>query len=195
MIQPDINLLPKKKKIPAKILLGIPAGILLLVIVFALGIMLPSISLAAKQAELDALKLELSTYSQVETDYLQKLQEFSMIQERQKNYDDFVSTGKETLDFLSKINGIKPSTITILSLQFGIEKIAITGYGTTDIEIAKFEIALRNLGLFSEILLDSINGPDDQRNFSYTLLLPAEASQESQGVSSSASSQEGSTGK
>ena len=195
MIQPDINLLPKKKKIPAKIILGVPAGILLLVIVCVLGVMLPSVSLAAKHAELDALKQEISTYSQVETEYLQKLQEFSTIQERQKNYNDFVSTGKETLDLLSKINGVKPSTITILSMQFGIEKIVITGYGTTDIEIARFEIALRNLGLFSEIILDSITGPDDQRNFSFTLLQPALVSQESQAVSSSASSQEGSTSK
>jgi ABC-type transport system involved in cytochrome bd biosynthesis fused ATPase/permease subunit len=173
----------------------VPAGILLLVFVVALGIMLPAVSLAAKQAELDALKLELSTYSQVETDYLQKLQEYSVIQEQQKNYTDFVSTGKETLDLLSKINGIKPSTITILSLQFGVEKVVITGYGTKDIEIAKFEIALRNLGMFSEIMLDSITGPDDQRNFSFTLLQLTGIPQESQGVSSSASSQEGSTSK
>lgn len=195
MIQSDINLLPKKKKIPAKIILGVPAGIILLAAVVALGIMLPSISLAAKQAELDALKLELATYSQVETDYLQKLQEYSVIQEQQANYNDFVSTGNETLDLLNKINSVKPSTITILSEQFGGEKIVLAGYGTTDIEIAKFEIALRNLGLFSEIMLDSITGPDDQRNFSFTLLQSTDSSTESSGVSSASSSQEGGTAK
>ncbi len=191
MIKSDINLLPRKKKVPAKIILGIPAGILLLAVICALGIMAPSLALGAQQAKLNVLQQQLSTYSQVETNYQQKVGAYSTIQEQQKNYNDFVSNDKQTLDMLNKINAIKPSTITLLSEKFDIDRIILSGYGTTDIEIARFEIELRKLGLFSDILLSSITGPDNQRSYSYTLMYKADSSQ----ASSAASSKEGSASK
>ena len=191
MVKSDINLLPTKKKIPASLLLGIPAGILLLVGILALGIMAPSFLLNVQQTQLDALEKELSTYSAVETNYLQKLKEFATLQSQEKNYTDFVASDKLALDLLTRINAVKPSTVTILSENFDIEKVTVAGFATTDIEIARFEIELRKLALFPEILLDSITGPVDQRNFSFILMHKVETSQ----TSSAASSQEGSTSK
>jgi len=191
MVKSDINLLPKKKKIPASILLGIPATIILLVFILAVGIMTPSLLLNAKQAQLDALEKQLSTYSQVETNYLQKLKDYSALQSQQKNYNDFIASDKQTMDLLTRIDAAKPSTVTILSEKFDSEKVIVSGYATTDIEVARFEIELRKLALFPEILLDSITGPADQRNFSFTLMHRLETSQ----ASSAASSQEGSTSK
>ena len=191
MVKSDINLLPKKKKIPASILLGVPAGIFVLVFIIALGIMAPSLLLSTQQAQLNALEKQLSAYSQVETEYLQKLKEYSTLQNQQKNYNDFIASGKDALDLIKKIDAAKPSTITNLSEKFDMNSVTVTGYGTTDIEIARFEIELRKLALFPDILLDSITGPDGQRNFSFILMHSVETS----GVSSAVSSQEGSTGK
>lgn len=183
MVKSDINLLPKKKKIPASILVGIPAGILLLVAILALGIMGPSLLLNAQQAQLTAMQTELSTYSKVETTYLQKIKEFATLQGQEKNYNDFTASDRQVLDLMSKINAVTPSTVTILSKEFNTEKVTVSGFATTDIEIARFEIELRKLAMFSDILLDSITGSDDQRNFSFIL------------IHKSATSQEGSTSK
>ncbi len=188
MVKSDINLLPKKKKIPASLLLGVPAGILLLVGILSLGIMAPSLLLNAQQAQLTALETELSTYSKVETTYLQKIKEFATLQGQEKNYNDFTAPDRLVKDLMSRINAVTPSTVTVLSKEFDPERVTVSGFATTDIEIARFEIELRKLALFTEILLDSITGPDEQRNFSFILIYKAE-------ISSASSSQEGGTGK
>ena len=199
MIHSDINLLPKKKKVPAKILLGVPALIALVAFIAAIAVIMPSLSLGAQKAKLDSMKKQLTTYSQVESEYQQKLKAFATIQEQEKNYNDFVSTDKETLNLLNKIKAAKLPSITILGMKFDSDKIILSGYGTTDIEIAKYEIALRNLGLFSDIQLASINGPENQRSFSYTLVhrngSSKTASAASSQGSSAASSQTGGTSK
>ncbi len=192
----DINLLPKKKRISAKVALGVPAVILLVAALAAGGVMLPERLLQLKQERLASLEQQLSAFSATEQEYFAKLQEFTVLQKQQTNYESFTASSKQTLDLLKRIKAIKPATVTILSEEFDSEKIILTGYAETDIAIAGFEVSLRKLGLFSDITLGSIAGPQGRRSFSFTLTHKSETSsgESSETSSDTASSQEGGVG-
>ncbi len=169
MKKTDINLLPKKKSLPVSVTLGIPLGIILLILIAAIGIILPKIALNNQKSKLSELEQQLTNYVNVDSDYVQKLAEYSKLQAQQKNYDDFTKSDKLTIDVLNKILSAKANSITIQNYTFGYDSVAISGSALSDLDIAKFEVAIRKLALFPEISLGTIDGADGQRNFSFTL--------------------------
>lgn len=170
MLKTDINLLPKKKKIPVSVTFGVPLALLFFALIVTIGILLPRMALNAQQTKLNSLEKDLTAYSNVETAYSQAVEEYAKIQNQQKTYKDFTESKYLTLDLINKINLVKPKTITLLDLNFDSEMISISGFATSDIEIAKFEVELRKLAIFSEINLGGIEGPDDKRTFSFSLM-------------------------
>lgn len=176
MIKQDINLLPKKKKRPMSVVFGIPFGIILIAMLLAIGILLPKMALNAKQKELDSLEQELASYSSTDKDYLEKIDEFTTLENRQITYIDFTGSKKLTLELIDEIYSIKPGTIELTELEFNYENVYLTGISTNDIDIAKFEVELRKLSLFSEIHLGSIKGPDGKRDFDINLVHKVEIS-------------------
>lgn len=192
----DINLLPKKKKLSAKVALGVPAVILLIAALAAGGVMLPDRLLQTKEERLASLQQQLAAFSATEQEYLAKLQEFTILQKQQANYESFTGSSKQTLDLLKRIKAAKPAAVTILAEEFDSEKIVLAGFAETDLAIADFEVSLRKLGLFSDITLSSITGAQGRRSFSFTLTHKPEISSDAASDSSSgaASSQEGGVG-
>ncbi|MHB1483954.1 MAG: PilN domain-containing protein [Saccharofermentanales bacterium] len=159
MIKSDINLLPKKKRLPASVSFGIPLGIGILVFVLALGIIIPRVALSSKQNKLDALEQELATYSNTESDYAKKIAEFTKLQNQQTTYMKFTANKQQTLDILNKINAVKPATVTLSELRFDYEVVSLFATAPNDTEIARFEVALRKLAIFTNIQLGTIKSP------------------------------------
>lgn len=189
MIKSDINLLPKKKKLPSSITVGLPFGIVLLGVLLAIGIILPKISLAAKQQILNEINDQLKEYTNTESDYQTKLESFKKLENQKKSYNDFINADAQTLNLFTKINSVKQQTITLQEYSFSAETVSISGVATSDLEIAKFEVALRKLAIFPEISLGNINGDTGKRNFIFSLMNKvSEVQTESTAVSTGASS-------
>lgn len=169
MIKKDINLVPVKKKLPSSITIGIPVGVLLFALLLTIGIYLPSSILKSKEAKLSSLETELNGYADTETLYQQKLKELSTLQENKKNYENFISSGRETLDMVKALNAITPDTVTILQYGFDIDNIIISGFTKTDLGIADFEDILWKTKMFKDIGLGTISGEKDKRLFIFTL--------------------------
>ncbi|MHB1454467.1 MAG: PilN domain-containing protein [Saccharofermentanales bacterium] len=169
MIKSDINLIPRKKKIPLSVTLGILFGIIGFVLLVIVGIALPAASLKNQQTKLDTLKQELATYANVESDYTLKLAELTSLQQQQTNYNAFAATDKQTLELMQQIIAVTPTTITIQEQSYMQDNIVLLGTAKNNIEIARFEVALRKMGLFSDILLGTISGPDTARTFDFVL--------------------------
>jgi len=94
MIKSDINLLPKKKKLPMSVSFGIPLGIIILVVLVAIGVILPNILLDMKQKKLASLEEELASYSDTESDYTKKIALFTTLQNQKLTYNDFIGSNK-----------------------------------------------------------------------------------------------------
>lgn len=169
MIKSDINLLPRKKKIPLSVTLGIIFSITGFILLVAVGVFVPASSLKIKHAELDSLKQVLAGYDNVQSDFITKTADLKILQQQQLNYNSFEKTDIQTLELMNQINAIKPETVTIDDQSYNNLGLTLAGYATNDIEIARFEVALRKMGLFSEITLESISGLDGERTFTFTL--------------------------
>ncbi|MHB8962686.1 MAG: PilN domain-containing protein [Saccharofermentanales bacterium] len=169
MIKSDINLIPRKKKIPLSVTLGILFGGIGFILLVVIGIYLPSAALKSQQTKLDMLKQELATYANVEAEYTQKLADLTTLQQQQVNYNAFTNTDKQTLELMQQIITITPATITVQEQSYIQDNIILIGTATNNIEIARFEVALRKMGLFSDILLGTISGPDTERSFDLVL--------------------------
>lgn len=179
MNKADINLLPQKTKLPAYVTLGLPLGLTAFVVLAIFSVLVPQLLLQAKQYSLNSLETELANYSQIQTEYTSKLEESNTARDRQTNYDEFVKTDKQTIELYNAINQVKPASITILSENFDNDKIVLTGVAKDDTDIARYEVELRKLNLFPEIILSSITGTNTERNFSFTLMHePSVTSQE-----------------
>lgn len=172
MVKSDINLIPKKKKVPLSVTLGILFGVIILALIVFAGITLPSLALQNKQDNLDSLKNELSGYSNIETEFQQKIAAYDTLQKQQANYNDFVNADKQTLEVMQAIMAATPETVTITEQYYDGDKVVLIGAATNDIEIAKFEVALRKIALFSDIRLGMISGTEPVRTFDVTLTHP-----------------------
>lgn len=169
MIKTDINLMPQKKKIPLSVTLGILFGIIALAALIAVGIAIPSFVLKARQAELDKLNQDLAAYGDVDAEYMQKVTELNTLKEQQANYTAFENTDRQTLELMQQIIAVTPKTVTVTDQSYLEDTIVVIGHATSNIEIARFEVALRKTGLFSDILLGTITGPDNKREFDFLL--------------------------
>lgn len=186
MIKSDINLLPKKKRLPASITVGIPLGVVLLAVLLSIGIILPKISLSAKKLVLADINEQLKEYVNTENEYQMKLLSFKKLENQKKSYNDFINADAQTLNLFTKINSVKQTTITLEEYVFSPDMVSIRGFATTDIEIARFEVALRKISIFPEISLGNINGDNGRRNFIFTLMNKVAAVESQSNPSSSA---------
>lgn len=177
MTKTDINLMPRKKKPPKAISLGIPAGIVFFVLMISAGFYLPSKMLESKQSELLILENELSGYADMQTAYLLKSKQLAELQAEKSNIDGFFSTDRESLDMAVALEKIIPRTITVLQYEYAIDSISIYGSATADTEIAGFEDRLWKSGMFSDIILGTISGEDGARSFDFTLIYKASPEQ------------------
>ncbi len=169
MIKSDINLMPQKQKLPLSVTLGIVIGVVLLAVLLTAGILLPSLLLDQKRTRLDSIQHELESYGNIQSEYVQKFAELNTMQEQQKNYLAFENTDRQTLEIMNLITAAIPHTVTILEEVFSDDNVSLRGYATDDIEIAKFEVALRKTAIFSSIQLGTIEGPEKHRMFDFIL--------------------------
>ena len=165
----DINLLPRKKKIPLSVMLGIVFGSIGFLALVAAGIVLPNLALKSKQAQLDALKADIAVYADVQEQYDQKLAEFTLLQQQQANYLSFAETDRQTLELMKQILAVTPESITLTDQTYTLEHIVLLGHATSNLEIGRYEVALRGLGIFGEIALGTINEVDGQWTFDFVL--------------------------
>jgi len=130
---------------------------------------LPNRLLDIKKVGLIELQNELETYGDVQTAYLQKLQDLELLNKKKVVFENFFSTGRETIDLANLINSVKPSTIVLLQYSYTIDGVTISGTAKDDISIAKFEDSLWKTKLFSNISLKTISGEPGTRTFSFNL--------------------------
>lgn len=178
MAKSDINLIPKKKRIPLSVALGIIFGVAIFAILVFAGIALPRVALDMKQTKLNSLKQDLSAYSNVQTEYTQKMADFTTLQKQQANYKAFESTDLQTLELMKQILAAKPATITVINQSYTGETINLSGLATNDLEIARFEVSLRKTTLFSTIQIGSISGETGKRVYDFVLTTKGSAKAE-----------------
>lgn len=177
MIKTDINLMPKRKKPPKAVSIGIPAAIALFVIIICAGFYLPSKMLETKRGELLILESELSGFADIQTDYLLKSRQLAELQAEKANIDGFFSTDRESLDMAAALEKIIPPAITVLKYEFAVDNISIYGSASADTDIAGFEDKLWKSGMFSDIILGTISGEEGARAFDFILIYKAPSKQ------------------
>jgi Tfp pilus assembly protein PilN len=169
MIKKDINLVPVRKKLPASITVGIPIGVFFLVFLLVIGVFLPTRILRNKEKALDALKVELEGYADTEATFQQRLKELSTLQENKKNYEDFIASGRETLDMANALDAATPDAIRIMQYTYSVDKIILSGFTQDDLQIADYEDILWKTKMFKDIDLGTISGEEGERLFVFTL--------------------------
>lgn len=173
MIKTDINLMPKRKKPPKAVSIGIPVGIALFVLIISMGFYMPSKMLESKQNELQILENELSGYTDIQTTYLLKSRQLAELQAEKVNIDGFFSTGRESLDMAVALEKLIPPAITVLKYEYSVDNISIYGSAAADTEIAGFEDKLWKSAMFSDIILGTISGEEGARAFDFILIYKA----------------------
>ena len=170
MSKTDINLIPRKRVVPASTV-GLTLLVLILIsAIVALGIYLPGHSLDVKKAKLAVLNDELASYADIDNRYAQKMNELTSLNTRKENLDKFISSDRQVLDIMRSLSACKPGGLYFTSQVYNNDNIVLSGFAENDLLIAEFEISLRTLDIFSNIYLESVLGTNDMRSFYFTLL-------------------------
>lgn len=170
MIKQDINLIPRRKSVSASTVVSVFLVILILAVLTVAGIYLPKYALEIKQDKLTELQNELAGFDNIELVYIQKMNEFTSLSTRMKNYNNFISSERQVFGLLEKIDNAVPEGVLIVDQVFNKDNIVLDGVVSDDLIAADFEEALRGLNIFSDIYLDSLTGKQGQRMFRMTLM-------------------------
>lgn len=175
MSRSDINLLPKKKKVPFKVVFLVFFVTLLILLTGAAGFVVPDYLLGQKKVELEKLRNELDEYKDVQTEYFQKMKDFTELSNIKNDIESFKSADIQTLELMEKILDARPDTLDLISQEYETDQIVIEGRSSDIYAISRYEVALRKLGIFGNIHLETVHESPFSTTFFMTLYHPSQA--------------------